>query len=122
MSGKQKDPPIYDDVEQFIGMIVDQNKATWDELFTVAEQWCMQNYEHHHQYAKEKGILPITAILTALLYVSHPLICRPNGEMIGGFLRCAAEIIAAQVEERKVPIPVKPILSTVRTNSHVDSL
>lgn len=106
---------IYDEVEHFIGQITDQQVTTWDELFEVAVQFCQKNYAYHVEVARRIGEKPGIVLLTAMLYVNHPLICSERGVMYS-FMQCEAELIKAQLLETNLAVPVKQ-LSTVSIHS-----
>jgi hypothetical protein len=121
MSGKTAEAPIYDDVERLIGRIVDDNVTTWDAIYEVAVQFCYRNYQYHKDFAKSIGEKPITVIMLALLHTSHPLICCSSGPL-WGLVRCQAEILKAELEQRELPMPTHLIHSQIPPVSNVDKM
>lgn len=111
---------LYDEVERFIGRITDQQVMTWDDLFTVAVKFCEKDYAYHIQTARRLGETPGVLLLTAMLYVQHPLICAERGVMYN-FTRCQAELLKAQLLELDLPVPVRKGLSTVFIHSPIES-
>ena len=79
---------------------------TWDDLWNVAYQWCSKNYQHSQDEAASWGVAPIYLLLTALLFVEHPLLIS-DGYMRFGWLRAMTEIIAVELERRDLPAPIK---------------
>jgi hypothetical protein len=76
------------------------------EILEISYQWCNKNYEYHVKIANDLSIKPGALILFALLYINHPLLVADGRGLKYGFLRCKAEIIRAQLEERTVEIPI----------------
>lgn len=108
MPRTHKDPEIYAQVERVLSKISDHQTMTWDDLYEVALNWCEKNYDHHREAARNFDVLPMALILTALLYVEHPLLVRPGAGWIHPNLEIACvEIIHVELNRLDVHVPVR---------------
>jgi len=76
------------------------------ELTVIAALWCGGDYEVVHR--ENRGMRPIALTVAALLTVKHPLLRRPNGDIIFSALGCAVECMMVQIEARPIAIPTIP--------------
>ena len=92
---------------------------TWEDLWNVAYQWCAKEYTHSENVAPEWGVAPVYLILTALLYVEHPLLVG-EGRSWKYSLSYALALIA-QVEFNRLDIGI-PIKSTDKIHRDVETI
>ena len=124
MGRKKAEDSDYEYIKTQLGIVLERvtdksdltRLKTWDDLSNVAYQWCLKNYKHYQDEAADWGVAPIYLLLTALLFVEHPLL-MDNGRMRYGFIRAKAEILMAELWRVDVPIP---ILSTGTKNQPVE--
>lgn len=108
---------ILDQIQKTISVITEQKTKTWDDLWEIAYQWCVKNYEHHYTEAKAWGVTPGTLLHTALLYVEHPLLVGDGRSWLYTPMQAQAEIIWCEVNKQNVAIPIKSTNSIHNPNS-----
>ncbi len=113
MSRPANQDPTLDYCNEVLSKITDQQAITWNEMFLVAQKFCLQDYDHHREFAQKHNLVPIAVLLISLLYVEHPLLCKPSGAPIYGLLKMSAEIIRAELLKLDLVIPVEPIPSFI---------
>src|SRR5262245_19181646 len=114
MPRKPSEEYLYDEVDHILDLITDQLLLTWDELFEVAERWCKKDYTHHHEKASTLNVMPGSLLLTAMLYVEHPLLVSPGRGIMYNFMKCHILLIAAEMKQQDLAVPIKkPIIHNV---------
>ena len=93
------------------------NVKTWDDLWNVAYQWCGKNYKYVKDVAEDWGVAPMYLLLTALLYVEHPLLVGEGRSWKYSLVMMQAVIIQTELQRADIGIPVK---STDKAHSPVD--
>lgn len=108
-------------MNRVLGCITDkrnlQSLKTWDDLWNVAYQWCGKNYKHVKDTCDEWGVAPMYLLLTALLYVEHPLLVGDGRSWKYSLVMAQAVILQAEINRLDVAIPIK---STDKTNRGVE--
>lgn len=90
-----------------VELVTDYQVLTWDQVFTIAERWCMKDYQHHRDMAIQLEVEPVYLLWMALLYVEHPLLVGEGRGWLYGPMHSHAEIIQAELEGRDLPVPVR---------------
>lgn len=80
---------------------------TWDDLWNVAYQWCGKNYKYAKEAADDWGVAPMYLLLTALLYVEHPLLVGKGCSWKYPLVMAQAVILQAELNRVDVAIPIK---------------
>lgn len=83
------------------------NMKTWDDLRDVAYQWCCKNYAHCERVADDWGVAPIYLLLTALLYVEHPLLVGEGRSWLYSMQVSITKIFKIELNRIDLPIPIK---------------
>lgn len=81
-------------------------KLAWDELKNIAYRWCIRDYDHSVEVAKQLNVAPLALKLTALFYIEHPLLVAPSRGWIYNTDRAGIEIMRVELWEIPVEIPV----------------
>ena len=114
MARKKEDNEHYiiEQVQKVIDRITGKsnlaNMKTWDDLRDVAYQWCCKNYKHSEDESESWGVAPIYLILTALLYVEHPLLVGEGRSWKYPLPGMVAIIAKVEVNRHDIGIPIKP--------------
>jgi len=84
-----------------------ENMKTWDDLRDIAYKWCCKDYAHCKNVADDWGVAPIYLLLTALLYVEHPLIVGEGRSWLYSLQMSITKIFKVELNRIDVVIPVK---------------
>ena len=95
------------------------NMKTWDDLRDIAYQWCCKDYAHCKNVADDWGVAPIYLLLTALLYVEHPLLVGEGRSWLYSLQMSITKIFKIELNRIDVLIPIK---STDKTHRHVERI
>lgn len=113
--GRQKEDSekyVIEQMQVVIGKITDKqvlSKAkTWADLWNVAYQWCGKNYAHSEQVAEEWGVAPMYLILTALLYVEHPLLVAEGRSWKYSLTGMLVLLLRVELNRLDVGVPINP--------------
>lgn len=79
---------------------------TWKDLWDIAYQWCCKNYKHGEEAAEDWGVAPVYLVLTALLYVEHPLLVGDGRSWNYSLPRAIAIILKVEINRIDVGIPI----------------
>lgn len=94
-----------------LACVTDRNNRakvkTWDDLWNVAFQWCGKNYRFVKDAAEDWGVAPMYLLLTALLYVEHPLLVGEGRSWKYNFVMAQAMILKVEINQIDVSIPIK---------------
>jgi len=96
-----------------------ENMKTWDDLRDIAYKWCCKDYAHCKNVADDWGVAPIYLLLTALLYVEHPLIVGEGRSWLYSLQMSITKIFKMELNRIDVVIPVK---STDSLHRHVERI
>lgn len=98
-------------MNKVLACITDKNNRakvkTWDDLWNVAYQWCGKNYKYANDAAEDWGVAPMYLLLTALLYVEHPLLVGEGRSWKYSLVMAQAVIIKVELNGSDVAIPIK---------------
>ena len=125
MGRKKKDDEGYivEQMQKVIDRITGKsnfaNMKTWDDLRDVAYQWCCKNYAHCEKEADGWGVAPIYLLLTALLYVEHPLLVGEGRSWLYSLQVSITKIFKIELNRIDLPIPIK---STDKIHSPVERI
>jgi hypothetical protein len=95
------------------------NLKTWDDLRLVAYQWCCKDYGYSKSVADDWGVAPIYLLLTALLYVEHPLLVGEGRSWLYSLQMSITKIFKIELNRIDVVIPIK---STDSLHRHVERI
>jgi len=95
------------------------NMKTWDDLRDIAYQWCCKDYAHCKNAADDWGVAPIYLLLTALMYVEHPLLVGEGRSWLYSLQMSITKIFKIELNRIDVVIPIKPTDSLHR---HVERI
>jgi len=95
------------------------NMKTWDDLRLVAYQWCLKDYSYSKSVADDWGVAPIYLLLTALMYVEHPLLVGEGRSWLYSLQMSITKIFKIELNRIDVVIPIKPTDSLHR---HVERI
>lgn len=87
---------------------------TWDDLRLVAYQWCCKDYAYAKKEADSWGVAPIYLLLTALLYVEHPLLVGEGRSWLYSLEMSITKIFKIELNWLDVGIPIKSTVSIHR--------
>lgn len=90
------------------------NMKTWDDLRLVAYQWCCKDYAYCKKEADSWGVAPIYLLLTALLYVEHPLLVGEGRSWLYSLTGAITKIFKVELNRLDVGIPIKPTVTVHR--------
>ena len=90
---------------------------TWDDLWNVAYQWCGKNYKYVKDVADDWGVAPMYLLLTALLYVEHPLLVGEGRSWKYPLVLAQAVILQVELNHADIGVPIK---STDKSNRGVE--
>ena len=93
------------------------NVKTWDDLWNVAYQWCGKNYKYVKDVAEDWGVAPMYLLLTALLYVEHPLLVGEGRSWKYPLVLAQAVILQVELNHADIGVPIK---STDKDNRGVE--
>lgn len=96
---------IEKEMSKVIHCITVTGTKTWDDLFEVALQFCLKNFQHAKDVADGWGVAPIHLLTVALLNVEHPLLVKDG--YCNGYLAMHADIIKAKIERWDLAVPLK---------------
>lgn len=124
MGRKKKDDEGYiiEQMQKVIDRITGNkisNMKTWDDLRDIAYQWCCKDYAHCERVADDWGVAPIYLLLTALLYVEHPLLVGEGRSWLYSMQVSIAKIIKIELNRIDLPTPIK---STDKIHSSVERI
>ncbi len=113
MGRKKKDDEGY--ITEQIQKVIDRitghgnlsNIKTWDDLREIAYQWCCKDYAHCKNVADDWGVAPIYLLLTALLYVEHPLLVGEGRSWLYSLQMSITKIFKIELNRIDVLIPIK---------------
>ena len=113
MGRKKKDDEGY--ITEQIQKVIDRitghsnlsNMKTWDDLRDIAYQWCCKDYAHCKNVADDWGVAPIYLLLTALLYVEHPLLVGEGRSWLYSLQMSITKIFKIELNRIDVLIPIK---------------
>lgn len=115
---KDDDRDIIEQMQKVIDRITGKSNLatmkTWDDLRDVAYQWCCKDYAHSEKVADDWGVAPIYLILTALLYVEHPLLVGEGRSWLYSLQVSISIILKVELNRLDVGIPIKSTDSTHR--------
>jgi len=98
-------------MNKVLACITDKNNRakvkTWDDLWNVAYQWCGKNYKYAKDAAEDWGVAPMYLLLTALLYVEHPLLVGEGRSWKYSLVMAQAIILKVELNGSDVAIPIK---------------
>ena len=113
MGRKKKDDEGYiiEQMQKVIDRITGKsnlaNMKTWDDLRDIAYQWCCKDYAHCERDADSWGVAPIYLLLTALLYVEHPLLVGEGRSWLYSLQVSITKILKIELNRIDLPIPIK---------------
>jgi hypothetical protein len=84
-----------------------ENMKTWDDLRDIAYKWCCKDYAHGKKVADDWGVAPIYLLLTALLYVEHPLLVGEGRSWLYSLQMSITKIFKIELNRIDVVIPIK---------------
>lgn len=106
------------EMNNVLGCITDSKKKKWSDLWQVAFEFCNKNYSFAKQVSDEWGVAPMYLLLTALLYVEHPLLVGDGRAWKYNLVVMQVEILKAELNRWDLAIPFQ---STEVINTHVDN-
>lgn len=126
MGRKKKDDEGY--ITEQIQKVIDRitgnknlsNVKTWDDLRDIAYQWCCKDYGHCKNVADDWGVAPIYLLLTALLYVEHPLLVGEGRSWLYSLQVSITKILKIELNRIDLPIPIKSTDSTHRDVERIE--
>lgn len=113
MGRKKKDDEgeIIEQMQKVIDRITGNNDLsnikTWDDLRDIAYQWCCKDYDHCKRVADDWGVAPIYLLLTALLYIEHPLLVGEGRSWLYSLQVSITKILKIELNRIDLPIPIK---------------
>ena len=125
MGRKKKDDEVHivEQIQKVIDRITGksnlENTKTWDDLRDIAYQWCCKDYAHCKREADGWGVAPIYLLLTALLYVEHPLLVGEGRSWLYSLQMSITKIFKIELNRIDVLIPIK---STDKANRGVERI
>jgi hypothetical protein len=108
-------------MNKVLACITDHNNRakvkTWDDLWNVAYQWCGKNYKYVKEVSDDWGVAPMYLLLTALLYVEHPLLVGEGRSWKYPLVPAQAVILQVELNHADIGVPIK---STDKANRGVE--
>ena len=111
MSRKITQKEVEKDVEEAYDSIVYIYKVTTrQERIEIAVDWCKdkKSVDKYYKLCMERRIpYLLDLIIASLIEVSHPLLVKPNGDLLQkNFIAARVDILRAHLHNIPVPIPV----------------